>query len=211
MGDAAVAATRRGLHAVAELVLAGPQYRRYGDIRLRVTPGGFGTVAGPELRVHGGDLVTPDRRVTISGHSCADLAAACGLRASALSDVYRDVTDVTADEVLAVDRDAAAWLAECWAAGDEALRRLAPGEDPVLWPEHFDVALRIEETNFGVSPGDSAIGEPYAYVGPPTPRQGPFWNQPFGAGRPMRHLDGAEPEAVLAFFAEGRRLIATGG
>lgn len=30
---------RRSLHGVAELVLAGPQYRRSGTIRLRVSPG----------------------------------------------------------------------------------------------------------------------------------------------------------------------------
>ena len=31
--------TRRALHGVAELVLAGPQYDTSQDIRLRVTPG----------------------------------------------------------------------------------------------------------------------------------------------------------------------------
>jgi hypothetical protein len=40
-------ATRRALHGVAELVLAGPHYRAGGSIRLRLTPGGFGTMIGP--------------------------------------------------------------------------------------------------------------------------------------------------------------------
>ena len=50
MDEHAVTATRRSLHAVAERLLAGPQYREHGEIRLRVTPGGFGQFAGP-LRV----------------------------------------------------------------------------------------------------------------------------------------------------------------
>jgi hypothetical protein len=33
--------TRQSLHGVAELVLAGPQYRQSGTIRLRAVPGGF--------------------------------------------------------------------------------------------------------------------------------------------------------------------------
>jgi hypothetical protein len=44
---AGLAATRRSLHGVAELVMAGPQFRRSRSIQLRVVPGGFGTVAEP--------------------------------------------------------------------------------------------------------------------------------------------------------------------
>ena len=47
MDEHAVVATRRSLHAVAERLLAGPQYREHGEIRLQVTPGGFGQFAGP--------------------------------------------------------------------------------------------------------------------------------------------------------------------
>ncbi len=207
----ALATTRRGLHAVAELVLAGPQYRSHGTIRLRVTPGGFATVAGAELRVDGTDLDTGAQRWPIHRHSCAELAAAAGLEPSALTDVYGDGTGVTPTEPLDVDATAAAWLARCWAAGDAALRRLAPAETPVLWPEHFDVGIRVEATNFGVSPGDAAIAEPYAYVTPPTPRRDAFWNQPFGAARTMRELDDARPESVLAFLVEARDRVAAAG
>ena len=210
MDETSLAATRRSLHAVAELVLAGPQYRDHGTIRLSVTPGGFATVAGTGLRVDGTDLVTDRRRLAIAGRSCADLAAAAGVRVHALREAYPDASTVAPGEILDLDPAAAGWLARCWSAGDEALRRLDPAQRPVLWPEHFDVAVRIDGTNFGVSPGDSAIPQPYAYVGPPEPRPGPFWSQPFGAARPMRDLDDAHPDAVLAFFAEGRRRIAAG-
>ena len=37
---------------------------------------------------------------------------------------------------------------------------------PVLWPEHFDLAIDVDEVNYGVSPGDGYHGAPYAYVGP---------------------------------------------
>src|SRR3954468_17517142 len=181
-----LAVNRRGLHAVAELVLAGPQYRRHGTIQLQVTPGGFGTVTDPQIRVDGVRLIVGDRAWGIAGRSCADLASELGLQASSLKDVYDDVTDVSATAPLDVDPAAAQWLARCWASGDEALRRLSADETRVLWPEHFDVGIRVDDINFGVSPGDTHINEPYAYVGPPSPRTGEFWNQPFGAAHPMR-------------------------
>jgi hypothetical protein len=74
----------------------------------------------------------------------------------------------------------------------------------VLWPEHFDVSITVDEVNYGVSPGDGYLGEPYAYVGPYTPRSGAFWNAPFGAARPLATL--GELEAVVEFFTEGRTL-----
>jgi len=61
---------------------------------------------------------------------------------------------------------------------------------------------------YGVSPGDRFITEPYAYVSPPEPRTGEFWNQPFGAARTMRELDDGYADAVLAFFLDGRRRAA---
>ena len=45
MDEQVLVATRRALHAVAEQVLAGPQYRSAGTIRLNITPGGFGQVS----------------------------------------------------------------------------------------------------------------------------------------------------------------------
>ena len=198
-------ATRRSLHAVAELVMAGPQYRRSGTIRLFVRPGGFGTVTAPDLRVDGLYLVAADRRVPLAGRSAADLAAAVGVEAGAPEGLYHDGCGVKPDEPLDADPDAARWLARCWAAGDAALRQLAPDEQPILWPEHFDVAVSTGGATFGVCPGDHFFPEPYAYVTPPTPRGGPFWNAPFGAARLMRDLDDARPDTVLAFFIEGQQ------
>jgi hypothetical protein len=200
--------TRRSLHAVAELVLAGPQHRHTGEIMLIVTATGFQTFTEPALAVDGTDLITAAGRVPISGNTCAALAVAADVDVGAPKDLYRDTSGVGPDEPLHVDPVAARWLEDCWAAGDTALRRLAPQERPILWPEHFDVGILADGISFGVSPGDRYIGEPYAYVGPRTPRTDPFWTHPFGAARTMRELDHGNSDAVLAFFADGRRRAA---
>src|SRR5256885_3523300 len=131
-------ATRRSLHAVAELVMAGPQYRRSGTIRLLVRPGGFGTVTAPDLRVEGLDLVAGDQRVPLAGRTAVDLAAAVGVEPGAPEGLSPDGSRVKPDEPLDADPDAARWLARCWAAGDAAPRQLAPDEQPILRPEPLD-------------------------------------------------------------------------
>ena len=173
-------ATRRALHGVAELVLAGPQYDRSHTIRLRITPGGFGTVAEPDLRVEGAHLVADGLRLPLKG-TCSGLAEAAGLQVRSLSDVYHDGSGVTPDEAIETDPDAAQLIADAFARGDRALREFAPGQTPVLWPEHFDLGVTIDEVNYGISLGDRHFAEPYAYVGPWERRTGSFWNTPFGA------------------------------
>ena len=201
MDEHAVVATRRSLHAVAERLLAGPQYREHGEIRLQVTPGGFGQFAGP-LRVEGAEIVGADTRVPLRGR-IGDLAAALGVEAGEPADLYAEHAEFGADDELAVDAAAAALLLDWFARGDQAMRRFAPSEEPILWPEHFDLGIALDEVNYGVSPGDNGHPLPYAYVGPWTPREGEFWNAPFGAARPL-----AEVPDVGAFFAEGRALVA---
>ena len=76
----------------------------------------------------------------------------------------------------------------------------------MLWPEHLDVALSLDEVNYGVSPGDSLIPVPYAYVGPwVVPPLDDFWTAPFGAVRLLDEHVGSD--VVLAFFEEGRRRL----
>jgi hypothetical protein len=109
---------------------------------------------------------------------------------------------VQLDQAIAIDAAAARQLADCFAIGEAALRRLAPDLEPVLWPGHFDIGISLGEINFGVSPGDAYLAEPYAYVGPWRVPSGPFWNAAFGAGRPLRDLP--DVDAVLTFFRDGR-------
>ena len=187
-------------HGLAELLLAGPQYRRSGTIRLRVTPAGFATVAAPDVQAEADALVVDGRRIPYAGQTFAELAAAAGLDAGAPEGLYKDGSGASAgDPVVTTD---AGTVLGALAVGDAALRRFAPDQTPVLWPEHFDVGISLGEVNYGVSTGDSAVPEPYAYVGPWTPRSGDFWNVSFGAARPLRELGDAA--AVAAFFAEGR-------
>jgi hypothetical protein len=205
MGTTALAATRRSLHGIAELVLAGPQHRASGTIRLKVTPGGFGGAVS-DLRVEGTELVTPTGRVPLAG-TCRELAAAAGVEVGAPQGVYGDTTGVDPDEPLVLD-PAAVSLVEMWfGLGDAALRAFAPDVEPVLWPEHFDLAIALDEVNYGVTPGDAGQPEPYAYVGPWNQRTGEFWNASFGAVRTADAIPDAP--ALTAFFAEGRRQAAS--
>ncbi|MFC4944649.1 hypothetical protein [Pseudonocardia sp. GCM10023141] len=202
MDEQVLVATRRSLHGVAELVIAGPQYRTEGTIRLAVTPGGFGGVKS-SLRVSGTDLVRDGGQVPLAG-TYRQLGAAAGVDVGVPEGLYSDTSGVDPDETIAVDAEAAGVLAAWFANGDTALRALAPGVEPVIWPEHFDLAVTLDEVNYGVSPGDAGHPLPYAYVGPWTPREGEFWNASFGALRESAELPDAA--AVEAFFAEGRRL-----
>jgi hypothetical protein len=207
MGKTEPAGTRRSLHGIAELVLAGPQHRLTRRIRLRVTPGGFGTMFDPDLRIDGDHLVGGGRRLPVNGRTYAELAAAAGVEAAAPEGVYSDGPGIGPGETIEVDAEVLAQLAACFARGQEALKAFAPAEEPVLWPEHFDLAVTVDEVNYGVSPGDTYLNEPYAYVGPWNLPEGDFWNAPFGAARPLRQLP--DVPALLAFFQEGRRITSS--
>ncbi|MFI0348854.1 hypothetical protein [Actinomadura sp. 9N407] len=194
--------TRRALHGVAELLLAGPQYRAAGTIRLAITPDGFATVAEPALRVAGTELVAGDRVIPMNGTTYRELGTAADVEAGAPEGLYKGGGDAGLDDLIGIDAGAAERVQAAFARGDEALRRFAPGMAPVLWPEHFDVTVVVDEVNYGVSAGDTYLGEPYAYVVPWKRRTGAFWSAPFGAARPLTELPGAT--AIHDFFMEGR-------
>ncbi len=189
---------------MAELVLAGPQYRATGKLRLGVVPGGFATTLGPRLRVDGCQVAGAEgAAVAIDGRTPRALGAELGVAAGRPEGAYGSGSGVDLDETLSLDADQAGVIAGALALGHEALVAFAADQTPVLWPEHFDVAIRVHDVNFGVSPGDGFIEEPYAYVGvASTPDGDTFWNAPFGAAVPLRELPDAS--AVSGFFAEGR-------
>jgi succinate dehydrogenase / fumarate reductase, iron-sulfur subunit len=206
--------TRASLHGVAELLLAGPQRRANRSIKLVVTDDGFATGPLPRppwlLAVRGTDLVVSDGALTLPLHGTfADLAANAGVACAPPADAYPPASGRKASDRLHVDPAAAADLARALQIGDHACRVMAATYAaarppvPVLWPEHFDVGITLDAVNYGVSTGDDAIPEAYAYVGPHTARKGKFWNQPFGAARLITEFEDAD--AVIAFFEEGRR------
>ena len=191
--------TRRALHGVAELLLAGPQYRAAGTIRLRVTPGGFGQVEGP-VRVEGTDLVWDGGRAPLAG-TYRELGARAGVTPGRAEGVYSDGSGVDPDDEIVVDGEATGLLLRWFGTGEQALRGFAREIEPVLWPEHFDLAIAKDEVNYGVSPGDAGHQQPYAYVGPwtiPEPREGAFWNASFGAVHEL-----ADERTLREFFAAG--------
>jgi hypothetical protein len=206
MTDSGLVTTRRFLHGAAELLLAGPQHRASGRIELRVVDGGFATVAEPSLRIEGDEFLTDSGRFSLDGRSYDELASAAGLEAGEPAGVYGGGPGVRMGEVIALEAAAVKTLMTAFAEGHRALREFAPDVLPVLWPEHFDVAISLDEVNYGVSPGDHYFAEPYAYVGPFEPREGDFWNVAFGAARTMADLAGAD--AVVRFFRTGRELAA---
>jgi hypothetical protein len=160
---ATLVATRRQLHGIAECLLAGPEYQATGEIALRVTPGGFGTTAGPEIRLDGMELVAGDRRVPAAG-SFRNLADQLGVEFGAPAIGYRDGSGAQPNDVVDLDSAAVQVIVDWFALSDAALRVLDPGQQPILWPEHFDVAILLDNRSYGSSPGDDSHPAPYAYV-----------------------------------------------
>lgn len=198
-------ATRTSLHALAELVLAGPQHAATGRIVLEVRPNGFGTILDPGLSVDGTELVTrAGRRIPLDGRTIAAVAQDAGVVPRSLDDVYSDGSGLDEQHVLTIDARAASEIFDAFNRGDAALAVFAPEETRVLWPEHFDLGIKRNEANYGVSPGDTFLEVPYAYV-VPWSRDGlndPFWNAPFGAARPVTEI-----EDLVTFFTEGEELV----
>ena len=93
--------------------------------------------------------------------------------------------------------------------GRSATRRSAPSRPrrcPCSGPSTSTSASAATRSTTASRPATRRSAEPYAYVGPWTPRTGEFWNQSFGAAQPMSALGGAD--AVADFFREGARLAA---
>jgi hypothetical protein len=200
MDSQELVATRESLHGVAEMLIAGPQHREHGTIRLKATADGFGGVESA-VRVAGAQLVWDGGRAPLTG-TCRELAAAAGIDIGRPEGVYSDTSTLEADTPLAVDAAAAEVICGWFVLGDAALRAFAPDVDPVLWPEHFDLGLSVDEVNYGISPGDRGHAGPYAYVGPWEARTGEFWNVSFGARRSADEL--TDVFAIAEFFVEGR-------
>ena len=210
--------TRDALHTLAEHVIAPARYSATGRIGLRTAPGGFGTppFQGPtgdrQVLVRQTELVLrADGRERVEPITTVRAAAAfIGIEPGAPADVYQPNTPLEVDRPLHVDPAYAHEIAEWFTVGNEALEQLrsdlaeADPSEIQLWPEHFDLASTIDEVNYGASPGDTEHPIPYLYVGPFEERQGPFFNEPFGASLSRERVP--DVAAALAFFLQGRDL-----
>jgi hypothetical protein len=201
---ATLVATRRQLHGIAECLLAGPEYEATGEIALRVIPGGYGTTAGPELRLEGLELIAGDRRVPAAG-SFGDLADRLGVKFGAPAVGYRDGSGAQPDDIVDLDTAAARLILDWYALSDVALRALDPDQQPILWPEHFDVAILLDDRSYGSSPGDDFYPALYAYISAHDHDGGQFWNVPFGALRDAGEFGSSGD--LVAFWRAGRALL----
>ncbi len=171
--SACLAATRAGWHRVAEHILASALYRATGNIGLVSSPGGFRTPSfGTDARflaVDGTELVVGGAGGTKRTPLTTVRAAAefAGITPGAPAGVYEPATPLDLDAPLMIEPEAARLLAAWYGLGAQALSRLAaeiPGDQPtapVLWPEHFDVGITAAAINYGASPGDDHVADPY--------------------------------------------------
>ena len=210
--------TNLSLRMLAEHVLSAARHAATGRIGLTVVDGGIATPAygeaGQIVAVIDGRLVCSDSAGRREAEITTLRAAAdfVGIDAGAPTDVYQPSTACELDAPLVIDRAAFDEIAGWYATVNAALHEFAERADPTkqatatLWPEHFDVAIRLDDVNYGGLAGDDWCRTPYVYVGPdpavlPDPRQG-FWNASFGASR-SRDEVGSVAE-IVAFFEEGQ-------
>jgi hypothetical protein len=190
------AATVAELHRVAERVVA-PARKPDNEIALEPTPGGFGT---PVFEWEG-----TVRRVRVEG-----------------TELVRETDGEQEREALDVDAASADALARWYEFGRVALDRLRAeananegATEPILWPEHFDVAIEMGDeaigarATYGFSPGDENHPEPYAYVAPWTAQEaGDFWNARGFGGAELGYaelLAGEDPARAALDFMRCRR------
>jgi hypothetical protein len=203
-------ATRIALHDVARFVLAADLEGTTDLVTLRAADGGF---AQPERLLDG-----LQRRIRIDGTALVvqhgeneewepltTLGAAAQHASVALS---TDAPD--ADKALEIDATHAELLADFFALTDAALaefRRRHADERPTiaqLFPHHFDLAITMQEVNFGGSPGDADHDQPYLYVGPWSISPHSEWNEAWGASMPWSQQITAEQ--AVEFFERGRSI-----
>jgi hypothetical protein len=201
------AETREAMRRLACYVLSPARKAANGKIGLRYTYGGFGT-----------PFFGADELIGIT--SLADAAAFAGVTLSEDPGVGSDLPGFgDPDAALPIDPSTAAGLGD-WYGFSALVLEQSRAELNVagrtcsrvqLWPEHFDMGCNIEGVNFGCSPGDGYLTEPYIYVGPWNTEglpEGDFWNAPFGAALPYKELLGAsdQRDTALAFLRRGAGL-----
>ncbi|WP_407345529.1 hypothetical protein [Pengzhenrongella phosphoraccumulans] len=201
--------TRSRLHGIAEGLLAGPQRRAGGGLALRITPGGFATTGEPALRLEGTDLVVGERRRVAVAGTFEVLADSIGVEFGAPAGEYPDGSNESPADDAALDPASARLIEDWFLLADAALRVMASEVTPILWPEHFDVAILLDDTSYGASPGDALHATPYAYVSIAEHGDSEFWNAPFGAVRD--HTELATIDDLVTFWRTGQALLTAGG
>ena len=215
------AATVSGLHRVAEQLVA-PARKPENEIAMEATPGGFGTPdfefagARQRVRVDGDELIRE-----IDGEERRARLGTLATAGAVVADLLAPGVELSG-EPLEIDLESALALAGLYAFGAAALAELvadaSPADaasTPILWPEHFDVAIELgseaagERANYGLSPGDENHPEPYLYVGPWRPGvSGELWQARGFPGAELAYPDllaAADQRAAAIDFFETRQ------
>ena len=222
--------TRDALHRLAAYVISPAREQVTGRIGLRALGGQFGTPPFGDdevvVAVGGADLVRRDvrgedrRAITTLAEGAAWLGVEIDPTRADRFDVP-PAGDVAAK--LAVDERASSWLVDWYDLAADVLEGLRAGftaaegaTETQLWPEHFDIAMSGgdeqagQRANFGASPGDAAIAEPYFYVGPWSSDglgDGFFPNGSFASLRLSEIGDQDARATTLGFLRRGRDVL----
>ncbi|MDA9913257.1 hypothetical protein N9D66_02250, partial [Candidatus Nanopelagicales bacterium] len=158
---------RSELHLIAELILAGSQHRESDTVRLTASNGQISTTKEPAISLDVAGLHFRGETVALQG-SVADLAQAASVQAIRPDVVYHDAVPGDAATLLTATPEAIAEVLRVYTIGAEAMAAFSQ-EVAVLWPEHFDLAIRVDEVNYGISPGDGYSPKPHSTCVPYSP------------------------------------------
>jgi hypothetical protein len=202
---------------------------------LTATPGGFGTPRFDSkiARVEGDSLVL-ETREAVASQQITTVRAACEFFGheyeSGWFTGFRDpLQPVDPDLSLDVDDVAARAIGQWFNYGYEVLDRVrAHGvdgddiSDVQLWPEHFDPATELgdsdkgQRASYGASPGDDEHPTPYVYVSPwgEVDTSDTYWNDEAFGGSSLGYVDLASADdpvgLAVDFLLEGYRRLHAG-
>ncbi|MEO5842877.1 MAG: hypothetical protein ABIQ73_18305 [Acidimicrobiales bacterium] len=150
-------ATRESLHALAEYVLSAARHAADGRVGLRPTET---SIATPPLGPRRIVLAVDADGISMTAHNERRTAPITTLRAAAdfaeiapgvPSGLWRPKTNLALDEPLVVNPASLRVLVEWYALVGTALTALvadaSPKPDFQLWPEDFDLAMRLDDVN----------------------------------------------------------------
>jgi hypothetical protein len=205
--------TRLVVHTLAEHVLCATRYAAVGRVGLAPSVDGIATPPfdGRVVGLRGVDLFddTTDGSRQTEATTLRAAGEFLGVVPGAPA-LWTPTTSGDLDAVLEIDADGVAALAAWFTLVSGALAATFPEAPQTLWPEHFDLAVTVDDAIYGGSPGDADHPQPYLYVVPPADAaldgDRRFWNEPFGASFPYDRING--PDDATGFLSAASTRLA---